>query len=343
MAFPVFGFSTTAAEAATAFTKEIQGKNVLITGTSLNSVGFETARAIAPHANLVILTGHNAERLALSEAAIKSETPSANIRCIQFDLSSLTAVRKAAEEVNTYQEPLHVLIHNAAAPIGPFKLTVDNLESQTATALIGPFLFTKLIMQKLLLAKSDIYTPRVVWLTSIFHEHAQGIDFADIEHPDPGKYTPFGTYYQAKSAIVLLAAELSRRSRGVLNAYSVSPGVAFTNIQQKPESFEIFFSRGIITSDGKPNVANFKWKTVPQSAATTVVAAFDPRLDDKPGIYLDDCNEAPIAGPNISDLVSVYVRTALKRCLRICIRLTGAAVVAHGENRRGAVRFLGYP
>ncbi|KAJ7662280.1 NAD-P-binding protein [Mycena rosella] len=298
-----FGFSTTAAEVATAFAQEITGKNVLVTGTSLNGVGYETALAIAPHANLLIITGYNLERLALSEAAIKREVPEANIRGLLFDLSSLAAVRKAAQKVNAYSEPIHVLIHNAAAPIGPFKLTVDKLESQTTTDLIGPFLFTKLVAPKLIAARTETYTPRVVLLTSIFHEYAQGFDFADIEYPDPAKYEPFKAYNQAKSAIVLLAAELSRRSGGAINGYSVSPGVAFTNIQQKPESFEIFFSSGIINSDGNPNLANFNWKTVPQSAATTLVAAFDPLLEDKPGIYLDDCKEMPIAGPNISDPV----------------------------------------
>jgi NAD(P)-dependent dehydrogenase (short-subunit alcohol dehydrogenase family) len=35
---------------------------VLITGTSLNGLGFECARVIAKHANLVIITGYNKER-----------------------------------------------------------------------------------------------------------------------------------------------------------------------------------------------------------------------------------------------------------------------------------------
>lgn len=39
---------------------------------------------------------------------IKSETPNANLRKLILDLSSLAAVRKAAAEVNTYTEPIHV-------------------------------------------------------------------------------------------------------------------------------------------------------------------------------------------------------------------------------------------
>ena len=123
-----------------------------------------------------------------------------------------------------------MLIHNAAAAIGAFKLTADKLESQIATDLIGPFLFTKLVAPKLIEAKTATYTPRVVSLTSIFHEYAPGIDFADMEHPVPAKYQPFAAYNQAKSAIILFAAELCRRSEGVINAYSVSPGGKFSFI-----------------------------------------------------------------------------------------------------------------
>jgi NAD(P)-dependent dehydrogenase (short-subunit alcohol dehydrogenase family) len=39
---------------------------VLITGTSLNGIGFETVRALAKHANLIVITGHNPDRLSSS-------------------------------------------------------------------------------------------------------------------------------------------------------------------------------------------------------------------------------------------------------------------------------------
>jgi hypothetical protein len=47
-------------------------------------------------------------RLKLSEEAIKKESPTAQIRRLLLNLSSLAAVRKAAAEVNAYTEPLHV-------------------------------------------------------------------------------------------------------------------------------------------------------------------------------------------------------------------------------------------
>ncbi|KAJ6540327.1 hypothetical protein B0H19DRAFT_1175470 [Mycena capillaripes] len=297
-ALPEFSFNTTAEEVATTFSQEIRGKNVLITGTSLNGIGFETARVIAKHANLVIITGYNDGRLKLSENTIKKDIPTANVRRLTLDLSSLAGVRKAAAEVNAYSEPIHVLIHNAAAAIGPFKLTVDGLESQMATDHIGPFLFTKLLAPKISASATAAYTPRVVFVSSGAHASGPGVNFDTIGSPNPEKYNSFSAYFEAKSANILTAIELSKRSKGAINAYSLHPGVIFTNMNQKEESIPGMQALGILGPDGQPNTEKRQWKTIPQGAATSVAAAFDPRLNDKPGAYLDDStvkNESVIA------------------------------------------------
>ncbi|KAK7039942.1 short-chain dehydrogenase/reductase family protein [Favolaschia claudopus] len=288
MSSPQFSFATTAEEVATAFSNEIKGKNVLITGTSLNGIGSETARVIAKHANLVVVTGYNEARLKATEDALKKENSSANIRRLVLDLSSLAAVRKAAAEVNSYSEPIHVLIHNAAAAIGPLNLTVDNLDSQLATAHIGPFLFTKLISPKLLAAGTSGYVPRVVWVSSGAHAFATGIDFDALRKPNKEGYQAMVAYAQAKSANVLMGIEISKRSKGRVNGYSLHPGVIYTNMNQKPESIAEMQAIGILDADGKPSTEKFEWKSIPQGAATTVAAAFDPSLNATPGAYLDD-------------------------------------------------------
>ncbi|KAJ7088739.1 hypothetical protein B0H15DRAFT_800711 [Mycena belliarum] len=241
-------------------------------------------------------------RLKLSEEAIKNEVPSANIRCLTLDLSSLAAVRLAAAEVNAYPEPLHILIHNAAAAIGPLKVTPDNLESQMATDHVGPFLLTKLLAPKLLAAGTVDFIPRVVYVSSILQS---AVDIGALARPDPAKYRRFGAYAQAKAANVLMAVELSARAKGRLNAYSLKPGIIHTNILRKEESLAGFIALGLYTPDGKPNPIHL-WKTIPQGAATysahlaeppdliyflarrTVAAAFDTRLNEYPGAHLSD-------------------------------------------------------
>ncbi|KAJ7681873.1 hypothetical protein DFH06DRAFT_283370 [Mycena polygramma] len=290
MSFPKFSFSTTAEEVATAFADEIRGKNVLITGTSLNGIGFETARVIARYANLVVITGYNLERLKLTEDAIKKELPTANIRPLKLDLSSFAAIRTAAAEVNAYPETIHVLIHNAAAAIAGFKLTVDKFESQAQTDHLGPFLLTKLIAPKILASTTAGFTPRVVVVASAAAAWGPAPNFETLlRHPDPATYEPYDAYMQVKSCNILFATELSKRSKGRINAYSVHPGVIFTNICQKEESIPYMKAFGVIDENLQPSKEKVAdWKTIPQGAATTVAAAFDPRLNDVPGAYLND-------------------------------------------------------
>ncbi|KAJ7449235.1 hypothetical protein FB451DRAFT_1531562 [Mycena latifolia] len=318
---PTFGFSTTSDEVATAFADEIKGKNVLVTGTSLNGLGFEAARVIAKYAALVVITGYNAERLKLSEDALKEEIPAANIRPLVLDLSSLASVRAAAAEVNAYAENIDVLIHNAASHVCAFKLTVDGFEHQMATDHLGPFLFTALIFPKLLAAQHAGWTPRVVYVSSGAHAWCDGVDFDAMERPSAVGYTGMRAYAQAKSANTLTASELARRGRGRVNAYSLRPGAIATNFVQSGEAQKELLAAGVITEDGKPNLSNTKlmWKTLPQGAATLVVAAFDSSLNDKPGCYLSDCvEENKLVQPHSADPV------AAEKLWTLSERLVGA-------------------
>ncbi|KAK7022329.1 short-chain dehydrogenase/reductase family protein [Favolaschia claudopus] len=289
MSLPTFTFSTTAHEVADTLADTIHGKNVLITGTSLNGIGFEAARTIAKYANMVIITGYHLERLKLSEEAIKKDIPGTNIHPLVLDLTSLASVRKAVAEVNTFPGPLHVIIHNAAHGGGPFQPTVDGFESQMSTAHIAPFLLTKLLAPKLLAAKSPTYTPRVVMVSSEGHTFGNGVDLEAIAHPKPEKYSSSDGYFQAKSANVLFAIELSKRAQGKIKAYSLHPGNIFTNLMHKPDNKAFLIGLGALTPDGQPDHTKMAFKSMGQGAATTLVAAFDPRIEDQAGSYLCDC------------------------------------------------------
>ncbi|KAF7348070.1 Short-chain dehydrogenase/reductase family protein [Mycena sanguinolenta] len=280
---PAFTPTTSAEEVAAAFADQIRGRNVLITGTSIDGIGFEAARVLA--------------KLKLSEEAIKKETPDANIRPLVLDLSSLAAVRKAAAKVNTYPEPLHVLINNAAGG-GP----------EWPRDYIGPFLFTKLLVPKLLATASESYVPRVVVVASDAHAFVP-LDVNMVAHPSSDTYDLFGTYCQAKGANILFANELSRRAKGKLNVYSLHPGdaeqfnleVIHTNSLKKEDNKAALIAIGTLTPEGLPN-PDLSWKTLGQGAATTVAGTFDMRLDSKSGAYLVDCVEAnDKVAPHCSD------------------------------------------
>ncbi|KAJ7659851.1 hypothetical protein B0H17DRAFT_1212817 [Mycena rosella] len=235
----------------------------------LNTFTFHTTAEEVANVFASEIAGKNGIGLQLAEDALKKEIPAANIRKLILDLSSLAAVRVAAAEANAYPEPLHVLINNAAAAITPFKVTVDNLEKQMGTGHVGPFLFTNLLVPTLLAATSGTYTPRVVFISSIAHMFLAAIDFATLAQPNPAKYaSSIEPYNETKGANVLTATELSRRSHGTLNAYSLHPGLIYTNQSQNPESLSAFQAYGILDDEGRPDSSVYAWKTIPEGAAT---------------------------------------------------------------------------
>ncbi|KAJ7085216.1 NAD-P-binding protein [Mycena belliarum] len=241
----IFGLHTTAEEVANALAREIEGKNILITGTSIYRIVFEAARVLARYASHVVITGYNAKRLQLSEDAIKKEIPSANIRKLTLDLSPLAAVRAAAEEVNAYSEPPHPPPSaRSKRPSTTSSSRSDGDEPHRTVPLHEPAR-----------PATPAYTSRVIFVASMAH------NFCD----------------DSKSANVMTAVELSRRSHGKIKAYSLHPGLIFTNINREEDTLDAFAEYGILAADGGPNLAN-EWKTIPEGSATTVVAAFDPSL-----------------------------------------------------------------
>ncbi|KAK7028726.1 hypothetical protein R3P38DRAFT_3190348 [Favolaschia claudopus] len=306
-ALPTFSFNTTAEEVANVFADGIRGK----TGDPdhrnlLKGIGFETARVIAKYAKLLIIAGYNEERLKLSEDAIKKETPTANIYRLTVDLSSLASVRKAAAEVNALPDPLHVLINNAAATRTGFtlQLTSDNVELQYATNHVGPWLFTNLLIPKLIASSSSNTTPRVIFLSSDTHYFGNGVDFSLLETPTlpqvKDEFDGFKTYWGTKCTPILTAIELTKRTGGRVAGFSLAPDVSFiynfitafdyltlgtvifTGALEDPAVAEYLKAGGYLSADGKPVEEKHPWKTLQEGAATTLTAAFDTRLNGAP-------------------------------------------------------------
>jgi NAD(P)-dependent dehydrogenase (short-subunit alcohol dehydrogenase family) len=137
---------------------------VLITGCSPNGLGASAAGSIAAHnPNLLVLAGRSRSKIELTQAALKARFPAVNSTVLELDLASFASVRKAADELNTYSERLDVLINNAAIMATPFTKTADRFESNFGTNHLGPFLFTNLILERML---QDGRTPRIVNVTS---------------------------------------------------------------------------------------------------------------------------------------------------------------------------------
>ncbi|EFW98727.1 short chain dehydrogenase reductase [Grosmannia clavigera kw1407] len=232
-----FGFDTKVDEVASAFKDAIRGKTVLITGCSPNGLGSESARAIAAHdPQLLILAGRSRAKLEQTEAALKQQSPRASVRLLELDLASLASVRQAADVVNQYSEHIDVLINNAGIMATPFSKTVDGLESQFGTNHIGHFLFTNLILPKILAAGEGA---RIVNVSSL--GHLLGPVRYDDSNFEKGDYNRWAAYGQSKTANILFSVALADRlkARGLLS-FSLDPGAsAETGISREIELDEL--------------------------------------------------------------------------------------------------------
>lgn len=147
---------------------EIKGKVILITGTSPNSLGaFFVEHVAAARPKLLILAGRNPTKLQATADAVSRVNPNVQMRTLQLDLESITQIKEACTEVNSWDDVPHidVLVNNAGVMACPYAKTEDGLERQFAAGHVGPFIFTNLILKKVLASNA----PRIVNVSSNGH------------------------------------------------------------------------------------------------------------------------------------------------------------------------------
>ena len=229
--------------------KEIAGKTILVTGASPGGLGAIFAEQIAKaNPKLLILAGRTISKLQSTADTIVRANNSIETRTLPLDLESFTQVREAAATVNGWADVPHidVLVNNAGIMACEYATTENRIERQFAAGHLGPFLFTNLIMRKLLAAPS----PRVVMVSSNGHR-LSAIRWLDIgfsvinvpriacyhirnraNAPQEGKsYNKWRAYGQAKTANILMGVALAKRlgEKG-LTAVSLHPGAIKTNL-----------------------------------------------------------------------------------------------------------------
>ena len=288
---------TTGEEIAKTFASSIKDKSVLITGVTWGGIGAESARIIAPYEpKLIILAGRTLKSIEDTIARIKAETPSANLRPLVLDLGSIASVRKAAKEVNEYKENVDVLINNAGVMATPYGKTVDGFETQFGTNHLGHFLFTNLIMPKLLASQEG---GRIVSVSSVGHGFAP-IIFDNVGFSNGEKYDPWWAYGQSKTANILFAVELAKKYKNhkSFSAIALHPGYINTNLARhvRHVGTEEFFKTLPPDFEGKSPFEGLGIDTIPKSTsqgtATQLRAAFDPSLVSHSGSYMKDAELA---------------------------------------------------
>jgi len=100
--------------------------------------------------SLLILTARSPTKAQTMSKQLKVACPSVNVKVVELDLSSLQSIRQAAMQLDGMTERIDILINNAGVMgLSDRTLSEDGVEMQFATNYLGHFLFTNLLMGKM--------------------------------------------------------------------------------------------------------------------------------------------------------------------------------------------------
>jgi NAD(P)-dependent dehydrogenase (short-subunit alcohol dehydrogenase family) len=259
----------------------LKGKRILVTGASAG-LGIETARSLAARGALVVGAARDLEKAKRATEGVRAAAANGGgFELVQLDLASLASVRKCADALVAAGKPFDVIIANAGVMACPKGKTSDGFETQFGTNHLGHFVFVNKLVP---LLKPGA---RIINLSSAGHR------FADVDLDDPNfdrtEYQPFVSYGRSKTANILFSVGLDKRlkGRGIRSA-AVHPGGIQTELGRHltPELI------AQIMPPGGP--ATFKFKTIPQSSATSVWSAVVAPADAVGGQYCEDCHVAEV-------------------------------------------------
>jgi NAD(P)-dependent dehydrogenase (short-subunit alcohol dehydrogenase family) len=180
------------------------GRVAVITGAN-TGIGFEAATLLARRGARVVLAVRNLDKGKDAAARIDSATPGADVSVQRLDLTSLTSIGTAADELRSRFETIDLLINNAGVMYTPKASTADGFELQFGTNHLGHFALTGLLLDRLL----PLAGSRVVTISSVGHRIRADIHFDDLRFER--RYSRVAAYGQSKLANLLFTYELQRR------------------------------------------------------------------------------------------------------------------------------------
>jgi dehydrogenase/reductase SDR family protein 12 len=196
---------------------------------------------------------------------------------LELHVVDVADLESVADFCDTYLEtdrPLHALVHNAGALLDERVMTAQLLETTFACHVVGPFLATLRLMERLARSATDDRNARVVFVSS-GGMYTQKLRLGMLERgPEP--FDGVIAYAQCKRAQVILAQEFARRYADLPIAFSsMHPGwVETPGVAKSLPTFDKV-TRGIL-------------RTPDQGADTVVWLAASPSSDDAAGGFYFD-------------------------------------------------------
>ena len=261
----------------------LSGKTAIVTG-GYSGIGIETTRALSEAGANVIIPARRPEE---AMVALDGIIPKDNI--FEMDLSDLDSIKRFTDLVKNNLS-LSILINNAGIMACPESKTSNGWDLQFAVNHIGHFVLT----HELIDSMDQSSGARIINLSSTAHKFS-GICWDDIHFSN--SYDKWVSYGQSKTATSLFSIELDRRLKDKnIRSFAVHPGGIFTPLQRHLQQEEMV-AMGWLNEDGSlSELAKAGFKSSTQGASTSLWAATSSQLDNKGGLYCENCDVANLAG-----------------------------------------------
>jgi NAD(P)-dependent dehydrogenase (short-subunit alcohol dehydrogenase family) len=288
----IFGATSTTEDVLSGL--DLHSKRILVTGVSAG-LGVETARSLAAHGAQVVGAARDLKKAESATAEVRKEAAAhgGSFKLVELDLASLASVRASADGLLAKGDLFDVVIANAGVMATPFGHTADGFETQFGTNHLGHFVFVNRI------APLFRAGGRLINLSSAGHRFSN-VDFEDpnFEHTP---YDPFVSYGRSKTANILFAVAFDQRhrERGV-RAAAVHPGGIQTELARHMDPSQL---QAMVEQINQQAAAEgkepFKFKTIPQGAATSVWAGVVAAVDEIGGRYCENCHVSDVVRDDV--------------------------------------------
>ncbi len=271
-------------------------QTILIAGATGN-IGGGAAVALAKRGARVVLLGRRLETLEARADSIRVTLAEETIECqdtdiatLVMDFSDMTSVRLAAAEAMNRFPMIHGLILSVGTLVqnGP-NILPNGHELMFATNVMGPFLFTQLLLERL--QQSDGLVLHVI------ATHHKEIDWDDLESIKNHKTSP--AMNRTKTMNRAIAAELARRYTGKISSVAFNPSFIIDKTDQElfkkrwPSGLSGFFWKVMTLLIAKPPevagepIANLMLSYKDRTAINGALFKLDKRVE-KPDKAMND-------------------------------------------------------
>ncbi|XP_013196184.2 retinol dehydrogenase 13 [Amyelois transitella] len=264
---------------------KLAGKTAVITGCN-TGIGKETVLDFYKRGAKIIMACRSLERAEEAKKDIEEKCKNwpdkGQLVVVKCDLMSLNSVRECAKTILDTETQINILVNNAGVMMCPQGKTEDGFDIQFGTNHLGHFLFTLLLLPRIIKSKPA----RIVTVSSRAHSR-RGLNLDDLNY-ESRTYSPIEAYSRSKLANVLfsreLAAKLKEHNIEGVNTYSLHPGVIKTELGRHFDKTLFPFARTLFGFIFGPFI-----KSPELGAQTTIYCAVDEKCANETGLYYSDC------------------------------------------------------